>query len=281
MVYMGNEQVWCLFSFTCRSVQYALCCWIDVFRCVRWMQCICNLVVPASHVWYVRYTCDIYHDAMLVISLYRRVFDFTVSNVSSVSNLYFSGAERRHVCRHVNVSGVRNRCMYTLWWMMCEIGIWVKWTWDMFVSVTCLTTCGFASWFDLVGDMHRGLRSISSCVLKDVIDIHLGSICECVSYMCALNRESCIRHLDECRQCFRSMIAFWIVACSIITKLCGMAVKSSSLTDGIPVVNCVRHAVRTPVRRIWIFVHGHVRIVIPITIGISTPRWISSLPGGQ
>ena len=197
-------------------------------KCSFWIVCmmhveVCplnNTYLRSAWILHMRYApcmCDIYHDAMLVISLYRRVFDFTVSNVSSVSNLYFSGAERRHVCRHVNVSGVRNRCMYTLWWMMCEIGIWVKWTWDMFVSVTCLTTCGFASWFDLVGDMHRGLRSISSCVLKDVIDIHLGSICECVSYMCALNRESCIRHLDECRQCFRSMIAFWIVACSIIS----------------------------------------------------------------
>ena len=30
MAYMGNEHAWCSFSFTCRSVRYALCCWIDV-----------------------------------------------------------------------------------------------------------------------------------------------------------------------------------------------------------------------------------------------------------
>ena len=66
----------------------------------------------------VRYTMVSAH----VISLYRRVFDFTVSNVSSVSNLYFSRAERRHVSWYVTVSCVQNQRMYTLCWMNRKIG---------------------------------------------------------------------------------------------------------------------------------------------------------------
>ena len=51
--------------------------------------CSCNVYVD-----HVRYTCDIYHVFAHVILTYRRVFDFTVSNVSNVSSLYFSRAER-------------------------------------------------------------------------------------------------------------------------------------------------------------------------------------------
>ena len=94
------------------------------------------------HVWYVsfhacvdihayscscewswrRTVCYISHVFVYVISLYRRVFDFTVSNVSNVSILYFSRDFPWHVWRHRNVSCVQNQVMYTLWWMMCEIG---------------------------------------------------------------------------------------------------------------------------------------------------------------
>ena len=58
--------------------------------------------------------CNISHDFVTVISIRRRVFDFTVSNVSNVSMLYFSRAKRRHVTRHVSVSSVEIRPMYTL-----------------------------------------------------------------------------------------------------------------------------------------------------------------------
>ena len=42
------------------------------------------------YVCYMPSACYIYHDFAYVVSLYRRVFDFTVSNVSNVSILYFS-----------------------------------------------------------------------------------------------------------------------------------------------------------------------------------------------
>ena len=71
----------------------------------------CSRNAYADH---VRYTCDIYHDFACTVSIRRRVFDFTVSSVSNVSMLYFSRAKRRHVYRHVIVSGVRNQRMYTL-----------------------------------------------------------------------------------------------------------------------------------------------------------------------
>ena len=95
-----------------------------------------------AFVGYVRYTCDIYHDFVSVIFLYRRVFDFTVSNVSNVSNLYFSRAYAWHVYRHVSASSIQNRAMYTLWWMMCEIEIHTKRTWTMFVlTAMCFRCC--------------------------------------------------------------------------------------------------------------------------------------------
>ncbi len=49
--------------------------------------------------------------------MYRRVFDFTVSNVSYVSNPYFSRVCTWHVMWHGNVSRVQNQAMYTLWWI--------------------------------------------------------------------------------------------------------------------------------------------------------------------
>ena len=61
--------------------------------------------------------CNISHDFVTVISIRRRVFDFTVSNVSNVSTLYFSRDCTWHVCWHVTVSSVRNQAMYTLWWI--------------------------------------------------------------------------------------------------------------------------------------------------------------------
>ena len=67
-------------------------------------------------------TCYIYHDFTYLISIRRRVFDFTVSSVSYVSMLYFSRDCTWHVYRHVIVSSVRNQAMYTLWWMNREIG---------------------------------------------------------------------------------------------------------------------------------------------------------------
>ena len=78
--------------------------------------------MPVFHAIHMYDMCYIYHDSTHLISLYRRVFDFTVSNVSYVSMLYFSRDCTWHVYRHVIVSSVRNQAMYTLWWISREIG---------------------------------------------------------------------------------------------------------------------------------------------------------------
>ena len=88
----------------------------------RFVLCVIVSVLIMVFAWRVQYMCYIYHDFMSMVSLYRRVFDFTVSNVSYVTNLYFSKDYPWHVCWHVDVSRVQNQAMYTLWWMMCEIG---------------------------------------------------------------------------------------------------------------------------------------------------------------
>ena len=76
----------------------------------------------STHMDHVRYACDIYHGFVGVVFLYREVFEITVSNVSTVSNLRFSRAELRHTSWHGSASCVQNRVMYTLWWMSCVFG---------------------------------------------------------------------------------------------------------------------------------------------------------------
>ena len=111
-----------------------------VLYCIHDESCVCahNVgAIPASFAWlcldstwyghmeYVTCMCDIYHDSVYVILVYRRVFKISVSNVSYVSNLYFSRAYAWHVYWHVIVSRVQNQRMYTLWWMNHEIGyVW-------------------------------------------------------------------------------------------------------------------------------------------------------------
>ena len=84
---VGNEHKKCSFcmefSINHGCVMYDACMW---FR----SPLIVSVFIVATYVRYMPSACYIYHDAMLVISLYRRVFDFTVSNVSNVSILYFS-----------------------------------------------------------------------------------------------------------------------------------------------------------------------------------------------
>ena len=105
--------------------------WNEHGKCSFWIVCPIHVTVcplysthPRStwilHMRYMLCMCDIYHDFSRAAFLYRRVFKITVSNVSTVSNLYFSRTWRWHVAFCVAVSCVQNRRMYTLWWI-CRI----------------------------------------------------------------------------------------------------------------------------------------------------------------
>ena len=96
-----------------------------------------------SHMCAMCDVCNISHDFVIVISIRRRVFDFTVSNVSSVSTLYFSRAKSWHVHRYVTVSCVQNQAMYTLWWMMCEIGYMGNEHEKCSFRTVCAMHCGY------------------------------------------------------------------------------------------------------------------------------------------
>ena len=89
MGYMGNEHKKCSFLYEIRYPS-RLCDMECACRGLFFVGLVFMLIM--AFVGYVRYTCDIYHDFVSVISLYRRVFKITVSNVSNVSNLYFSRA---------------------------------------------------------------------------------------------------------------------------------------------------------------------------------------------
>ena len=54
--------------------------------------CDCIRAHHDSHMCAMCDVCNISHDFVTVISIRRRVFDFTVSSVSNVSTLYFSRA---------------------------------------------------------------------------------------------------------------------------------------------------------------------------------------------
>ena len=109
--------------------------WIVAVACVWWIESrlfifvmwlgVCMYSRPHSWHSHDRGVCDmcyISHDFMHAIFICKRVFDFTVSNVSTVSNLRFSRAELRHTSWHGSASCVQNRAMYTLWWISCVFG---------------------------------------------------------------------------------------------------------------------------------------------------------------
>ena len=121
--------------------------------------------------------CNISHDFVTVISIRRRVFDFTVSNVSNVSMLYFSRVKRRHVTRHVSVSSVEIRPMYTLWWMNRNIGH--------------------------VGSEH------SKCSFFTVFFDFLSGLCLDVCFMFCLYMCDCSRCLCASHMCFE-WIEVWV-----------------------------------------------------------------------
>ena len=103
-----------------RDCEYVRVCsyMVRVISCTWWICTPARVRANDLEERRVRYTMVSAH----VISLYRRVFDFTVSNVSNVSNLYFSRSYAWHVCVCVTVSCVRNQRMYTLCWMNCKTG---------------------------------------------------------------------------------------------------------------------------------------------------------------
>ena len=82
-----NEHEKCSFCMGC-TINHG-CASLDVCIWV-WPSLVVSMVIVAMYVRYMPSACYIYHDFMNTISLYRRVFDFTVSNVPNVSILYFS-----------------------------------------------------------------------------------------------------------------------------------------------------------------------------------------------
>ena len=147
------------------------------------------------HVWYVsfyahvgvyahsyscerswrRKVCYISHVFVYVILTYRRVFDFTVSNVSNVSTLYFRRVYTWHVYRHRNVSCVQNQAMYTLWWMMCEIGdIQSEHDKCSFLSMIGLFCYAVCHWFLCSAD---SIRTSPSCPCNAYED-HVRYTCD-------------------------------------------------------------------------------------------------------